>query len=289
MRKSTLPALVGLFGLLLALSFGGGTAAAATTGATSAQQTLACPSGMAQLSTWGAIQGASQGGTASVDFTVAADCNVQLSLVSYQAPAATFSEDTASQQTIFDTATATLAAGAHTLSVDVPNCFFQVDFILGSPIATLGPAGSSNFYSAQGRLISAMNGGTAQCSAGTTDTGGSTDTTNTGSTGNQIPVTVTVTPTVTVIPAGPITWAPGFGPNGAVASVQTAPTTTATNTNTGAVLGNQTAPVSVANLPSTSTDGGDNNGIRLLGIAAVALGLVLLRLGRPVQAEGRLD
>jgi hypothetical protein len=245
---------------------------------------------MAQLSTWGAIQGASQGGTASVTFTVAADCNVQLSLVSYQAPAATFSEDTASQQTIFDTATATLAAGAHTLSVDVPNCFFQVDFILGSPIATLGPAGSSNFYSAQGRLISAMNGGTASCSAGSNETGGGTDTTNTGSTGNQIPVTVSVTPTVTttttVIPAGPITWAPGFGPNGVVASVQTAP---ATSGNSGAVLGTQAAPVSVANLPSTSTDGGDNNGIRLLGIAAVALGLVLLRVGRPVQAESRLD
>lgn len=98
-------------------------------------------------------------------------------------PAATFSADTANQQTVFDTATATLAAGAHTLSVDVPNCFFQVDFVLGSPISTLGPAGSSNFYGAQGRLISAMNGGTTSCSAGAPATGGTTDTTGTAAPG----------------------------------------------------------------------------------------------------------
>ena len=272
--KSTLPALVGLLGLLLALSVGGTAAAAATTvatGATGATQTLACPSGLAQLSTWGAIQGASQGGTATVTFTVAAGCNVQLSLVSYQAPAAAFSADTANQQTVFDADTATLAAGSHSLSVDVPNCFFQVDFVLGLPISTLGPAGSNNFYSSQGRLISAVNGGTASCSAAAPATGG------TGS-------TVTVTPTTTaVIPAGPITWAPGFGPNGVVASVQTAPTTTSP------VLGTQAAPVSVASLPSTSTEGGDNNGMLFLGIASVAMGLVLLRAGRPVEAESRLD
>lgn len=287
----TLPALVGGFSLLLALAFGANAAAAATSlaaTATSVTQTVTCPSGMAQLDTWGAIQGASQGGTASVSFTVAAGCNVQLSLVSYKAPAAAFSADTASQQTVFDTATATLAAGAHTLSVDVPNCFFQVDFVIGQPITNLGPAGSNNLYSAQGRLISAINGGTSSCSAATPVT----DATGTGSTGNQTPVTVTVTPTVTtttttVIPAGPITWAPGFGPNGVVASVQTAPTTTATNT--GAVLGTQTAPVMVASLPSTSTDSGDNNGAFLLGIASIALGLVLLRAGRPVPIASRLD
>lgn len=276
MRKvSTLPGLVAVFGFLIALFLVGANSAEAVT----------CPSGAAQLSSGGSI-GASQGGTASVNFTVAAGCNVQLSLVSYKAPSAGFDASTASQQVLFDSSTATLAAGAHTLSVSVPNCFFQVDFVFGAPLATLGPAGSNNFYSSQGRLISAANGGSTSCAV---TTGGTTG--GTGSTGNQTPVTVTTptvtTTTTTVIPAGPITWAPGFGPNGAVASVQTAPTTTATNTNTGAVLGTQTAPVAVANLPSTSTDG-DNN-IRLVGIAAVALGLVLLRVGRPGQARSRLD
>ncbi|MDQ2912328.1 MAG: hypothetical protein M3T56_03635, partial [Chloroflexota bacterium] len=187
----TLPALIAVFALLLALSIGTNTAAAATSTAANATQTVTCPSGLAQVSAGGAIQGASQGGTATVNFTVAAGCNVQLSLVSYKAPSAAFSAETASQQVLFDSATATLAAGAQTLSVSVPNCFFQVDFVLGSPIAQLGTGG---FYGSQGRLISAMNGGTTSCTAaggGTTDTGG------TGSTGNVIPVTVTVAPTVT--------------------------------------------------------------------------------------------
>jgi hypothetical protein len=219
---------------------------------------------MAQLSAAGAIQGASQGGTATVNFTVAAGCNVQLSLVSYKAPSATFSGDTANQQVLFDAATTTLAAGAHSLSVSVPNCFFQVDFVLGQPIAQLGPG---NFYGPQGRLISSSNGGSTSCAAatgGTPNTGGtgSTGTSGTGSTANQIPVTVTAptvsTTTTTVTPV-------------VVASAQTAPTTA---TNTGAVAGTQTAPGSVASLPSTSTDGGDNNGMLLLGIASVAMGIV---------------
>ncbi len=276
-KASTLSGLVGIIGLLLALNFGGNTAAAVT-----------CPSGMAQLSAGGSIGGASQGGTATVSFTVAAGCNIQLSLVSYKAPSATFSASTANQQVLFDSMTATLAAGAHSFSVNVPDCFFQVDFVFGSPMTTLGPAGSNNFYSAQGRLISGMNGGSTSCSAAT---GGTTETGGTGSTGNQIPVTVAVIPTVTtttttVIPAGPITWAPGFGPNGRLASVQTAPTTA---TNTGAVLGTQTAPVAVAGLPSTSTDDGDHNGMLLLGMASVAVGVVLLRAGRPAHAENPLD
>ncbi|MEK6206491.1 MAG: hypothetical protein AABM32_02510 [Chloroflexota bacterium] len=114
-----------------------------------------------------------------------------------------------------------------------------------------------------------------------------------GSTGGQTPVTTTTTTTetvttatLTVTPAGPITWAPGFGPGGVVASVQTAPTTA---TNTGAVLGTQTAPIVVANLPSTSTESRDNNGAILLGIVSIALGLVLLRAGRPAPVESRID
>jgi hypothetical protein len=262
MRKlSTLPGLVALTALALGLYLGSGTAEAVT-----------CPSGMAQLTSHSAISGASQGGTASVNFTVAAGCNVQLSLVSYKAPSAAFSASTADQQVIFDTATGTFAAGAHSLSVDMPNCLFQVDFIFGSPITTLGPAGSNNFYSAQGRLISGVNGGTTSCAVTAPNTGN----TGTGSTGNQTPVTVTVTPTApitnAVIPAGPITWAPGFGPNGVVASVQTAPTSGAT-----------VAPVTAATLPSTST-AGDTKGMLLLGIAAVGMGVVLLRAGRASNA-----
>jgi hypothetical protein len=76
---------------------------------------------------------------------------------------------------------------------------------------------------------------------------------------------------VTVVtPAGPITWAPGFGPNGAVAGVQTTPTTQTTQTTTAqqGVLGVQT-------LPSTST--GANGPLAGLGGILVALGAYLLR------------
>jgi hypothetical protein len=76
----------------------------------------------------------------------------------------------------------------------------------------------------------------------------------------------TETPTaVTVIPAGPISWAAGFGPNGTVATVQT-------------------APRSIARLPSTSTAGDDE--LILWGIASLALGPVLLRAGGPVLSGG---
>ena len=109
-----------------------------------------------------------------------------------------------------------------------------------------------------------------------------------------------------VTPAGPITWAPGFGPNGVVASVQTAPTTGAsmagtTSAATGAstagttsaasgantaVAGFQSGPqtgaqgrsgAGVSNLPSTNT--GDTSGLLGLGSALMALGAsFLLRL-----------
>jgi len=92
------------------------------------------------------------------------------------------------------------------------------------------------------------------------------------------------TAVTTTIPTGAITWAPGFGPNGVVASVQT-PTTGAT-TETGsagtAVAGVQTAPqggsavAGVSNLPSTNT--GDSSGILGLGAALMALGVYLVRL-----------
>jgi hypothetical protein len=100
----------------------------------------------------------------------------------------------------------------------------------------------------------------------------------------QTQTSTTQTTTAAVIPTGAITWAPGFGPNGAVASVQTAPTTTATETasNGTAVAGVQTAPQSgsavagVSNLPSTNT--GDSTGVLGLGAALMALGVYLVRL-----------
>jgi protocatechuate 3,4-dioxygenase beta subunit len=92
-------------------------------------------------------------GTEAHDFT----------LVSYTAPQPYFDANTASQQRIFDLDTETVTAGTHTLTVHVPNCFFQIDFVCGLAIDQLGPAGSNIFYTPQMRLISADNDGTHAC------------------------------------------------------------------------------------------------------------------------------
>lgn len=109
------------------------------------------------------------GGTASIPITVAAGCtNVQVSLVAYEAPGPNWDANTASQQVMYPGSVTPngaegLSAGTYTLSVPVPPCYFQVDLVYGMPIAQLGPAGSSNFYHAQGRLIAFTHGGTTAC------------------------------------------------------------------------------------------------------------------------------
>jgi hypothetical protein len=119
-------------------------------------------------------------------FTVPANCTVEVSLVSYQAPGSAYDPNTASQQTVFDSKDVTFGAGNQSLSVDTPACFFQVDFVRGTVIQHLGPAGSTNFYGVQGRLIDAGNGGTTACSP--TANGGS------GGAGGTQGVTTTAPP-----------------------------------------------------------------------------------------------
>ena len=102
----------------------------------------------------------------TVTFTVPANCTVVLSLASYQAPAATFDSATASQQVLFDFKdSVSFGAGDNTLAVNIPSCFFQVDFVRGAVIHQLGPLGSVNSYDTGGRLISYDNGGTTACGA----------------------------------------------------------------------------------------------------------------------------
>ena len=93
------------------------------------------------------------------DFTVPAGKTETFSLVSYTAPQSYFDANTASQQVVAHYSTETFGPGPHSLSVQVPAGNFQVDFVCGTVIAQLGPAGSNNFYTPQGRLISADNGG----------------------------------------------------------------------------------------------------------------------------------
>ncbi len=119
-----------------------------------------------------------QGDLVSVTFTIPAGASPdQVSLVSYTAPGSSFDATTANKQQIFDLATGTFGPGTYTLTVCIPNCYYQVDFVCGAAINQLGgppgygPDGSDIFYSAQSRLFSADNGGTQVCGSGQTPIG----------------------------------------------------------------------------------------------------------------------
>ena len=101
-----------------------------------------------------------QGEVVTAHFTIPAGTTSTLTLVSYVAPGSSFDANAAGQQTIYQQVSATYAAGTYAVSVQVPNSFYQVDFVCGQAIDHFGPAGGNVFYSAEGRLISADNGGT---------------------------------------------------------------------------------------------------------------------------------
>ncbi|MCW3104801.1 MAG: hypothetical protein JWO09_3241 [Bacteroidetes bacterium] len=109
------------------------------------------------------LNSVSSGDQVDVCFDVTAGSTPTIfTLVSYKAPAATFSAADADLQTIFDMDSQTFT-GSGCLSVTVPFCFFQLDFVRGCAITQFGPAGSSGFYGAQGRLIAGVNGGVGTC------------------------------------------------------------------------------------------------------------------------------
>jgi hypothetical protein len=102
------------------------------------------------------------GNMATINFTVAAGCeNVKLSFVSYKAPSNVYTAEEADQQVLFRYVTDTFQAGPGQMTVEVPNCYFQLDFVYGEHLDHLGPAGSTNFYSS--RKIRGQMGGTAAC------------------------------------------------------------------------------------------------------------------------------
>jgi hypothetical protein len=103
------------------------------------------------------------GDTVTVNFTVAAGKTVTVSLVSYEAPAPFSSAENLQDQELFQSDTGTFTGGTHSLTVKVPDCYFQLDFVGGLPIDPFGPAGSDILYSHQGRRIAFVNGGDEPC------------------------------------------------------------------------------------------------------------------------------
>jgi len=101
-----------------------------------------------------------QGETVTVTFTVPSTSAPMLyTLVTYNAPDPVFNASDASQQTIYQVASGTFGPGTHSLTVTIPNNYYQIDFVCGAAIDHLGAAGSNVFYSAEGRLDSADNAG----------------------------------------------------------------------------------------------------------------------------------
>jgi hypothetical protein len=110
-----------------------------------------------------------QGDTVKVTFTIPAGTTDQVTLVSYAAPSASFSDANAYQQLIYQQATGTFGPGTSSLTVQLPNSYYQVDFVCGAAIDQLepnqnrnayGPDSANILYGAQSRLLSADNGGT---------------------------------------------------------------------------------------------------------------------------------
>jgi hypothetical protein len=114
-----------------------------------------------------------QGATVTVTFTVTMVPEM-LTLASYVAPSASFSDSNAYQQIFFQQATQTYTTpGTYSLTVKIPNCYYQIDFICGPTIDQLepnqnnnayGPDSANILYTPQGRLLDADNGGTVCCS-----------------------------------------------------------------------------------------------------------------------------
>ncbi|MGH7140688.1 MAG: SdrD B-like domain-containing protein, partial [Pirellulales bacterium] len=113
-----------------------------------------------------------QGETVKVTFTYNGPTPHDATLVSYTAPGSTFDASTADQQKIYQEDFVTMTKdGTYCLTVTIPNCYYQIDFVCGDAIDVLGNpnagADQSNiFYTPQSRLISADNGGTCMTAPG---------------------------------------------------------------------------------------------------------------------------
>ncbi len=87
-----------------------------------------------------------QGDTVTVTFTVPSGTSETVTLVSYIAPGPSFSDATAYEQLIYRQAGGTFGAGTHTLTVQLPNCDYQIDFVAGSVLTQIEPSQNGNAY-----------------------------------------------------------------------------------------------------------------------------------------------
>ena len=269
------------FAASLILMGSGGSPASASPGAAGTE----CPAGTAAITGLSftvngqptamsglVIGGVMSGNTVTASFTVAPGCTaVPFNFSAYDAVAAIANAGNVSQQMLRSNATGTFGAGAHTLTVAVPSCFFQIDLYRG-PLVTqwnlpnllsFFANGSFNSGSSLRQMLGNATGGTVAC--------------QTASVREAPPIPPTTPPTITVtIPAITVTM-PTIP---VVLGVQTAPSAPAAPAAVAAPVAVQvvtTVPApNIAGLPSTSTaPRSDLTGI--LGLAFIAVGALLLR------------
>lgn len=100
-----------------------------------------------------------QGDTVTVTFNTSANASAtEFSLVSYAAKNGNFdSWNIDHQQEWADTTGTYTGAGQHSLTVKVPNGYFQLDFVQGAAIADFA---TGELYHTDGRFIAGVQGGT---------------------------------------------------------------------------------------------------------------------------------
>ncbi len=127
-----------------------------------------------------------QGQPATAQVKAGAACvDQEVSLVSYKAPAANGQPLT--NQIINDSQTKLTTSGVVDFTVQVPNCYYQVDLVYGQPL----DLSTGQTYSSQHRLIDAANGGNQTCNPGM---GGGTPTPTLTPTVSNIAAAVPATP-----------------------------------------------------------------------------------------------
>ena len=95
-----------------------------------------------------------QGDQVTVNFTVGGNSPATFTLVTYTAT----SNFDLTKQSILSVDTQTFAPGQHSLTVTIPNSYYQIDFVCGAAIANFNPAANITYHG-MGRFIDSDNGG----------------------------------------------------------------------------------------------------------------------------------
>ena len=96
-----------------------------------------------------------EGDQVTANFTVTGTVPVTVTLVTYTATDGSFDLTT---QKVFQDDTETLSPGNHSLTVTIPDSYYQIDFVCGTAITAFNPA-NNDTYHGESRFIDSDNGG----------------------------------------------------------------------------------------------------------------------------------